>query len=140
MKTSLLLIIVASVLLVTGCATTPETVHTKVSEIHVKADRLGTISGKVIKRVGPLVTAGVCLASPVYCAPAKAAYKGAVVAINAIEAAKTAEDGLKLAALAEEIQKNMATINEVLVASGQEKIDLAELQATVKECQELTVQ
>ena len=140
MKTSLLPIIVASVLLVTGCATTPETVHTKVSEIHAKADRLGTISGKAIKRVGPLVTAGVCLASPVYCAPAKAAYKGAVVAINAIEAAKTAEDGLKLAALAEEIQKNMATINEVLVASGQEKIDLSELQATVKECQELTVQ
>ena len=140
MKTSLLSIIVASVLLVTGCATTPETVHTKVSEIHAKADRLGTISGKVVKRVGPLVTAGVCLASPVYCAPAKAAYKGAVVAINAIEAAKTAEDGLKLAALAEEIQKNMATINEVLVASGQEKIDMAELQATVKECQELTVQ
>ena len=45
-----------------------------------------------------------------------------------------------LAALAEEIQKNMVTINEVLVASGQEKIDLAELQATVKECQELTAQ
>ena len=140
MKTSLLPIIVASVLLVTGCATAPETVHTKVSEIHAKADRLWTISGKIIKRVGPLVTAGVCLASPVYCAPAKAAYKGAVVAINAIEAAKTAEDGLKLAALAEEIQKNMDTINEVLVASGQEKIDLTELQATVKECQELTAQ
>ena len=137
MKTSLLPIIVASVLLVTGCATAPATVASKVSEIHAKADRLGTISGKVIKRVGPLVTAGVCLASPVYCAPAKAAYKGAVVAINAIEAAKTAEDGLKLAALAEEIQKNMTTINEVLVASGQEKIDLAELQATVKECQAL---
>ncbi len=140
MKTTLLLITIASVLLVTGCATTPETVPARVSEIHAKADRLGTISGKVVKRVGPLVTAGVCLASPIYCAPAKAAYKGAVVAINAIEAAKTAEDGLKLAALAEEIQKNMATINEVLVASGQEKIDLAELQATVKECQELTVQ
>ena len=137
MKTSLLPIIVASVLLVTGCATAPATVASKVSEIHAKADRLGTISGKVIKRVGPLVTAGVCLTSPIYCAPAKAAYKGAVVAINAIEAAKTAEDGLKLAALAEEIQKNMTTINEVLVASGQEKIDLAELQATVKECQAL---
>ena len=137
MKTSLLLIIVASVLLVTGCATTPETVHTKVSEIHAKADRLGTISGKVIKRVGPLVTAGVCLTSPIYCAPAKTAYKGAVVAINAIEAAKTAEDGLKLASLAEEIQKNMATINEVLVASGQTPLDLAEFQETVKECQAL---
>ena len=126
--------------IVTSCATAPETVHTKVSEIHAKADRLGTISGKVIKRVGPLVTAGVCLTSPIYCAPAKAAYKGAVVAINAIEAAKTAEDGLKLAALAEEIQKNMDTINEVLVASGQEKIDLTELQSTVKECQALTTQ
>lgn len=137
MKTSLLLIIVASVLLVTGCATAPETVHTKVSEIHAKADRLGTISGKVIKRVGPLVTAGVCLTSPIYCAPAKTAYKGAVVAINAIEAAKTAEDGLKLASLAEEIQKNMATINEVLVASGQTPLDLAEFQETVKECQAL---
>ena len=78
--------------------------------------------------------------SPRVRAPAKAAYKGAVVAINAIEAAKTAEDGLKLAALAEEIQKNMDTINEVLVASGQEKIDLTELQATVKECQALTTQ
>ena len=139
MKTSLLLIIVASVLLVTGCATTPETVHTKVSEIHAKADRLGTISGKVIKRVGPLVTAGVCLTSPIYCAPAKAAYKGAVVAINAIEAAKTAEDGLKLAALAEEIQKNMTTINEVLVASGQAPLDLTEFQETVKECQALAL-
>ena len=40
----------------------------------------------------------------------------------------------------EEIQKNMDTINEVLVASGQEKIDLTELQTIVKECQALTAQ
>ena len=60
-----------------------------------------------------------------------------MVAINAIEAAKTAEDGLKLAALAEEIQKNMTTINEVLAATGQEPIDLTEFQETVKECQAL---
>ena len=136
-----LICITALLAVISGCATTPSsTITTKVSEIHAKADRLGTISGKIIKRVGPLVTAGVCLASPVYCAPAKAAYKGAVVAINAIEAAKTAEDGLKLAALAEEIQKNMDTINEVLAATGQEKIDLTELQTTVKECQALTTQ
>ena len=142
MKTFILFTLII-IPIVTSCATTStpsSTLTTKVSEIHAKADRLGTISGKIIKRVGPLVTAGVCLASPVYCAPAKAAYKGAVVAINAIEAAKTAEDGLKLAALAEEIQKNMVTINEVLVALGQEKIDLTELQSTVKECQALTTQ
>lgn len=106
---------------------------TKAERIRARADRMAVIGGKIIKRAGPMVAAGVCIAAPEYCVAAKAAYKAANVTIASIHAAKIAEDGLKLAALGEEFVKNVDTINEVLAATGQEPIDLAEFQSTVKE-------
>ena len=130
MKTLILLV---ALIMCAGCATTPETAHTQVSEIHTKADRLGTIGGKIIKRAGPVVAATICVAAPEYCIPAKAAYRGAVIAIDAIEAAKTADDGLKLATLAQEFTANIDTINGILRATGQDPIDLTEFQSTTME-------
>lgn len=131
--------------LLAGCATTStvnttDTVSTKAERIKVRADRMSVIGGKIIKSAGPLVAAGVCIAAPEYCVAAKAAYKAANVTITAIHEAKGADDGLKLAALGEEFVKNVGTINEVLAATGQEPIDLAEFQATVKEINAETAQ
>ena len=126
MKTLSLLV---ALTLCAGCATTPA----PISEIHTKAERLGTVGGKIIKRTGPIVAATICVAAPEYCIPAKAAYRGAVVAIDAIEAAKTADDGLKLATLAQEFTTNIDTINGILKATGQDPIDLTEFQSTTKE-------
>lgn len=141
MKTMLLALICMAML--AGCATTgtvtPSTdISARAERIKIKADRMAVIGGKIVKRAGPLIAAGVCVAAPEYCVAAKAAYKAANVTIAAIHAAKEADDGLKLAALGEEFAKNITTINEVLTATGQEKIDLTEFQATTKELQAAT--
>ena len=129
-------------MLFAGCATTHidnatpiDPAVARVARIRAKADKLSSLGGRIIKRTGPFIAAGVCVVAPEYCIASKAAYRGAVVAINAIEAEKSADDGLKLAALAEEFQKNIDTINGVMVATGQDKIDLSEFQAITKELQ-----
>ena len=134
----LLLSLLIAVML-TGCAsvsTVPATepaVVAKVSKIKARADHLGKVGAVILRRVGPLVTAGTCIAAPEYCVAAKAAYKAAATTVVAIQAVKEADDGVKLATLAEEFVKNMDTVNSVLVATGQPEINLGEFQGTVKE-------
>lgn len=116
-------------LLLSGCA---GTLQTKVVEVHNRAERIGTIGGKIVKRAGPLITAGVCIITPEYCILAKSAYKAAVITVNTIGELKTAEDGEKIIVLAQEFTKNVDNINEILVASGKEPLDLKEFQEEVK--------
>lgn len=116
-------------LFLTGCA---GTIQPKIVEVHNRAERLGVIGGKIIKRAGPLVAAGVCIAAPEYCVLARTAYKAASITINTIENLKTAEDEEKIIVLAQEFTKNIANINEILEASGKEPLDLKEFQNEVK--------
>jgi hypothetical protein len=119
-------------LLVAGCATTG-TISTIETRIETRAGRLAVVGGKILQRVGPILTAGTCVAYPEYCTAAKAAYKAANATVVSIQATGEADDGLKLATLGEEFVKNIDVVNGVLAATGQEKIDLAEFQATMKE-------
>ena len=122
-------ILVIWMLLLTGCA---GAIHEKAVVVHNRAERLGTIGRKVVKRVGPLVAAGVCIATPEYCVLARAAYKAAVISINTIEELKNSEDESKIIILAQEFTSNIDNINEILVASGQEPLDFTEFQTELK--------
>lgn len=120
-------------LLFSGCATTGGDLAAINARIETRAERLATIGGHVLQRVGPIIAAGTCIATPEYCVAAKTAYRAANAMVTAIRAAKEDDGGLKLATLAQEFVKNIDVINEVLTATGQEKIDLSEFQTTLQE-------
>jgi hypothetical protein len=129
MKKFILLVIATFTVSLMGC--TPKNINT--TDFSTKADRVTYIGGQMIKQFGPIITAATCISMPQYCIPAKAAYKASVVIIDAIEEAKKAGDGAKVATLALELVQHLDEINGILATTGQKKIDLTELQTTVKE-------
>ena len=131
-------------IMLTGCAGVQTKINTDVGKVLPVMVKINDITGSLMKAVGPIGIAGLCMVQPEYCAPAKTAYTLALGAqgeysklLADAQSINVTPDPLKLATAASTFQTQFTAINQLIVAAGgadNSKI-LADLNANIAELQ-----